>query len=138
MFAAIAATEYHLPKTQITNQQIAAAHPEWTAQPIPGQDGDRNSLPRRRRRVCFRPGISGGAKTLRQRRLHAGLDRFSPVLLAGGRLSISRQRLCAAGPAGPADAHRGPGLPSRLFGLCLRAGPGEGIDRNQAGEQCFS
>ena len=39
MFAAITATEYHLPEKQVTNQQLAALHPEWTAQQILDKTG---------------------------------------------------------------------------------------------------
>jgi 3-oxoacyl-[acyl-carrier-protein] synthase-3 len=39
MFAAIAGCEYHLPETKITNQQLEATFPEWTAQKILDKTG---------------------------------------------------------------------------------------------------
>jgi 3-oxoacyl-[acyl-carrier-protein] synthase-3 len=39
MFAAIAGIEYHLPETRVTNQQLEAEFPEWTAQKILDKTG---------------------------------------------------------------------------------------------------
>ena len=134
MFAAITATEYHLPEKQVTNQQLAALHPEWTAKQILDKTGIEVRCHAAADECPSDLAFQAAQKLFASGACEPAAIDFLLYCTQGADYRIPATACVLQDRLGLPSA-RGPGHYSRLFRFCLRAGPGEGIDRNRAGEQ---